>query len=364
MAGAAAVELLIDQAWEANDEDRYERMVAAGGRAVAAAEALDDPALLVLALVVEATGLRMLGDDRAALARYTRVLALAEDPARRHHLTGEAAAWAIAQAYTFWVESARFLTDVPYRKLFAVLDAAETWLTATGHRHWRATVLLQRASLHHALGENDAAIARAEEALAAYRPGAPGATLGTYRSELGDILRDAGRPAHAVPHYQAILDDPDSGPNDQQAAHKGLAYCALAADQPAEARRHATHALALAEPLGDDNLCTALEVLTEACRAGGDLDTAWTTARRHLDTARRIGDHYRPYYAVRAAIDVALDRADLPTARHLLTDLEDHATALDTASATTAHTADASERRERLADLDADLDASSGGAGP
>jgi hypothetical protein len=169
----------------------------------------------------------------------------------------------------------------------------------------------------------------------------------------GDILREAGRHADAAPCYRAILDDPAATAYDRKAAHRGLARCAVAASRPGEARGHA--AVALAEPLGDDNLCTALEALVAACRAAGDPDAARHAADRYVDAARRIGGHLRPYYAVRAAVDVALDRADpadLDAARDLLADLARHAAALDKASGTTRYTAWAAERHRRLAEVE------------
>jgi len=68
--------------------------------------------------------------------------------------------------------------------------------------------------------------------------------------------------------------------------------------------------------------------------------------------AGRVGGHYRPYFAVRDAVDVALDRADLDTARRLLTDLETHATALDVTAGTTTYTAETAELRRRLTELE------------
>jgi tetratricopeptide (TPR) repeat protein len=319
---------------------------------VEAAQALGDPGLLVRALDAEAAGLRMLGDDPAALARYTRILALAEDPSARHRLDGEAAASAVFRAHVYWVECALFTTGIPHRELFAVLDAADAWLAATGRRDWRAGVLLERALLHRRLGQTGAAVAAAEEALAAHRPGAPGSTLAGCRFQLGDILREAGRHADAEPHYRAILDDPAATAYDRKAAHQGLARCAVAAGRAGEARGHADAAVALAEPLGDESLCTALDALVAACRAAGNLDAARRAADRYVDAARRVGGHYRPYYAVRAAVDVALDRADLDVARGLLADLDRHATALDKAGGTIRYTAWAAERRRRLAEVE------------
>jgi len=350
--GARAVQVLIDEAWTAHGEDRYARAADAGGRAVQVAEALDDPGLLVRALVAEAAPLMMLGDNAAALVRYTRVLGLANDPGQADALSGPQTARAIARAYLNWVTCARFLTGIGWRDLFGVLDAADRWVTATGHRDWRCGILLQRAMLHHRLGERDAAVAAGQEALAVYSPDAAGFTLGTYRSQLGDFLRAAGRHDEARPLYQAILDDPDTGSYERKLAHQGLAWCALDSGDPAAARRHAEAGVRLGEPLGDDVLCPALEVLVAACRATSDLEGAWQAATRHLDAAVRVGGHLRPYFAIRGVVDVALDRGDLPAARRLLADLDTHAAALDTTATGTTYTDETTRRHQRLAELD------------
>jgi tetratricopeptide (TPR) repeat protein len=348
---ARAVELLLDEAWAAIQEGRYPRAVATAERAVRAAEQLDDPALLVRALEVEEIGLLALGDAAAALVRCTRVLTLAGNPAAGLCLAGRAAR-SVAQAYIDWVDSTLYLTGIPIPDLYEVLDAAERWLIATGHPEWRAGVLLMRALVHERLGDLTAAIAAAEEALAAYRPGAPGTSLAGHRSTLGDILRHAGRHRDADPHYQAVLDDPDSTSHSLARAHIGLAYCALGTGDHNAACQHATTAVSLAEPLGGYMQCSTLDALAAAARACGDLDTAWHSATRHLDAATRIGGHYRPYYATLTAVDVALDRGDLDTARRLLVDLDRHAAALDTAAGTNTHTKDTAWRRRRLAKLD------------
>ena len=154
-----------------------------------------------------------------------------------------------------------------------------------------------------------------------------------------------------MPHYQAILDDPDASPWERYRAHEGLARCALAAGDPGAARREARTAVLLAEPLGDDALCTSLDVLAEACRADGDLEAAWQAAARHLEAAGRIGGHNRPYYAARTAADVALDRADLAQARRLLEELGEHAAALDADTGGTSYASATARRRQRLTEL-------------
>jgi tetratricopeptide (TPR) repeat protein len=176
--------------------------------------------------------------------------------------------------------------------------------------------------------------------------------MNAHRFTLGYILRDAGRFSEATPLYQAILDDPAATSWARRVAHAGLAWCALDGGDLAGARREARTAVLLAEPLGDNALGDSLDVLAAACRADGDLDAAWQAATRYLEAAGRIGGHHAPYYAVRIAVDVALDRADLPAARQLLAEMEEHAAALDTTTGTTTYTKETARRHQRLADLD------------
>jgi tetratricopeptide (TPR) repeat protein len=353
--GSRAAGLLVDQAWAAIRDGRYPEAAAAAGRAVQAARHLDDLVLLVRALAAEGSALQMLGDDAKALGRYTEILGLAHDPVTSGRLDSPAAASAIGRAHWEWVECARYVTSIPVRDLFGALDEADRWLTATGHRHWRAAVLLQRAQVHQRLRELDAAVGCAEEALtiALQYPDAPGYTLGGHRFQLGSILLDAGRPGEARPCYQAILDDASSPTLERSVAHQGLARCALAAGNHAEARREARLAVQLAEQLGDDALCSSLDALAGACRADGDLDGAWQAATRYLEAAGRVGGHTRPYYAARTAADVALDRGDHAAAREFLASLDEHARALDAATGNTTFSAETATRRRRLAELDA-----------
>jgi tetratricopeptide (TPR) repeat protein len=342
-----AVELLIEQAWADYAGGRYGSAVKAAGRTVQAADQAADPNLQVQALAVEASVLRAQGDSAAALVRYTRMLGMADDPATTARLDAQGI-WAVGNAYLFWAESAQFAGGIPVRRLFAVLDAAERWLTAVGHRDWRAGVLHQRAAIHRQLSEWDPAVANAQEALAVHVPGSPGPTLSSHRYQLGDILRDAGRAAEAEPLYRAILDDPGAVANERRVAWQGLAYCALANDDPAAAVRHAAAAVEIADTLGDEALTTTLLALVAALRAGGDLDSARQAATRNIEVARRIGTHYRLFYALRDAVDVALDRADPDAARPLLDELDEHATALDHDNGGDAYTRDTANRRRRL----------------
>jgi tetratricopeptide (TPR) repeat protein len=349
-----AAGLLVKQAWTDYVAGRYRAAVAAATRAAEAARQLDDVALLARALNAEAGALTQLGDSPAALARYTQILGLAEDPATRGHLDDDAIAEVIAAAHWNWVHCARFVPGIPVRELFTVLDAAQRWLAATGHSDWRAAVLSERAQLHQRLGEAVAAVAAAEEALAValQHPDAPGHTLASHRFMLGDMLRAAGRAEQAVPHYQAVLADPAVSGWSRLAAHQGLAKCALAASDLAAGHREARTAVLLAEPLGDEALCPALEALTQASRAAGDLTQAWQVTARYLETAGRTGGRTQLYYATRTAVDVALDRADLPAARRLLSELAELAAALDVSADTTISGDAVQERRQRLAGLE------------
>ena len=312
-----AAALLVDEAWDAYREGRYPRALDAAQRGVEAAELTGDLVALVRALRAEGSVLQIQGDHAAALVRFTRILALAEDRATAGKLNDNRAAWAVADAYASWVDSARVLTTIPVRDLFGVLDAGEQFLTVTGHRDWRADLVLARAFVHRSLDELGTAIDLAREALAlklAHRE-TPSWMLGSYQFNLGDMLCEAGRSGEAQPYYQAIL-----------------ASCALAAGDSETALVQARTATELAEPLGDNALCTSLHVLTRACRARGDLEAAWQSATRHLEAANRVGSQFRRYYATRLAVDVALDRSDLDAARPLLAELDGLAAAMDTAT--------------------------------
>jgi hypothetical protein len=52
------------------------------------------------------------------------------------------------------------------------------------------------------------------------------------------------------------------------------------------------------------------------------------------------------------AVDVALDRADLPMARRLLDELDEHAATLDADTGTTTFAREAARHRQQLTDLE------------
>ena len=115
---------------------------------------------------------------------------------------------------------------------------------------------------------------------------------------------------------------------------------------------HAQAAVRDAGPIGDSALTAPLEVLIRAHQAADDGDAAAAAADRYLAVARRLGGHYNLYYALRAAIDVALDRGDPDTARNLPADLDRHAHALDIDSGTISRSAETAEIRQQLTDME------------
>ncbi len=351
-ASHSVVELLIREAWDLLREDRYDAGLAAARKAVDAARELRDLALEVRATDVEAAALGMLGDRATALVRYTWILALAEDPEKRAALGDADLTWEFAEAYMNWVECGRFLPETPVRKLFDVLDAGEAWLRSAGRPEWRSGLLSQRASLLESQGRHEEAVGYAEEAVSLRRqhPNTPGYTLATYLWKLGTLLRELDRTDEAEGYYQEVLDDSASHRHDRFAALNGLARCALARDDAAAARRHAESALRLAEGMGDNVLCGALDALIAACRAAGDLDAAAQAADRHLEAARRVSG-IRIYFALRDAADVALDRGDAAAARRHLDEAAPIAEALDRQRDVETFANEMAKRRRRLAEL-------------
>jgi hypothetical protein len=350
---AEAAALLVDRAWDAYHEGRPHEALSAARRAVEAAGRLDDPVLLVRALSAEAGVLKMTGDEKAALARYTRILGLARDPATSSRLDHPDTATVIASAYWDWTDSARHVTSIPVRELFRMLDEGQRWLTATGHRDWSASLLMQRARVHSVLGEHDLAVAVGQEALALKlrHPDAAGYSLAVYRCVLGDILLLAGRAGEAAEQYEAALAEADGDVWEQGAAHSGLAECAVEAGDPVRGVREATLAVQLSERLGDDYLACDLAVLAKAHRAAGDLEAGWQAACLAMDAAARVGSHDRSFRAALAAADIALDRGDLVTAGRLVSELGGHAAALDASAGTASRSGEVAVRRERHAGL-------------
>jgi tetratricopeptide (TPR) repeat protein len=344
-----AVELILNEAERLASEGRYAEGLAGAERAVEAARTLGDLPLELRASSLEGRCLGMLGDNRAALVRYTWIIGIADDPAKRSPLAAVDVTWDIATAYMDWVECARFIPELPVAKLFGVIDAGEAWLRSIGRPEWRAALLSNRGDVLRALGKRAEALGHQEEALALKRrnPGGPGYTLETYLWSLGDLLRQLGRADEAEPHYQEILNRPSAPPYDRKVALQGLARCALARGDTGAAVRHATAAVTVAEGMGDYALCAALETLLDAQRAAADRGAAERTSGRYLAVARRVSD-YSLYFALRGAADVALDGGDGETAQRHLDEAEPLAQALDRQRGVATFVGEIAARRQRL----------------
>lgn len=324
-----AIETLIEHARDLFHEGRHRPAAEAAARAAQAADQIENPALLVRALETEANVLRMQGEHGAALTRYTRVLAVAEDTGTRIRLEQPAALMAVAGAFLGWVTCARSVRGIQTRQLLDVLEAGERYLHPIGRTPWRAALLLQRASIHDELGDFDTAVALGEEALAAHEPGPGGYSLAGHRRVLGQLLRRAGRPEEAEPLYQAALEDHGALPDDRVAALEGLARCALDRGDAIAAQRHAAAALEEAEPFGDEYVRTPLSALVQAHQDAGDLDAAAPAAARYLDVARRLGSYAVLFSAIRSVVTVALDRGQIDNVAQLLSEMAEHAAVLD-----------------------------------
>ncbi len=348
-AAISVVDALIAESEAAGEEGRLDAAVAAAERAVAAAEHTGDSGLLIRALDQERRSRRSHGDYAGTLAVATRILASAEAPGADGELSGEVADRAIANAYLEIAHSGRLHGLTPARELLKVLDAADLWLTAAGHQDWRAAVIIERAELYRALGDIDAALGLAQEAVAVYHPRVPGFSGASYLNCLGILLGLAGRPDEAAAQFQAIADDSRAHVIDRAVAHKQLAEAAHAAGRGSEAARYAETAAALATGCGNPMAASALGVLARVRLGTGNLEGARDAAERGLAAARRSGELSSCYYAAKVAADIALDSGDLTAARQLVTRLGEHAHALDAAQGGSAFGAEVAARRRRLA---------------
>ncbi len=352
--GSWRVEYLLEESRRLYREARYAEALRAADQAVLGAEALRDLGLEIGAKLEQALGLHMLGDDAAALARYDWILGMAADPAHRDEIEGAGVQWEIADAYGSWVDTAGYLPEVPAQRRLAVLDEGESYVRTIGRPGWRAGLLNYRARVLADLGRLEEAIGVAEEGLSLeLRDGdGPGPPLTTHRWALGGLLRESGRYDDARAHYRAVVDDAAAHSIDRMAALEGLARCALAADEAADARRLAEDSVRLAEGMGDDCLAPVLEVLTDACLAAGDVEAARSAADRRLAGVRRHGSTSRLYFALLSAAVVAIAQHDAPGARALLDEAQPHAEAIDRSNGRTNLGAEVKRLRARLAKLD------------
>lgn len=328
------VDLLLREGRSFINEGRYAEALRAAEKAREGAKPLGDIGLEVRAASLEADALKMLGRHGDALGRYSWILGIAEDPAHARAVAEERVAFEVVSAFLFWADSALSLPAIQVDRLFEVLDAGERFARGIGKPAWRAGLLRTRADVLGALGRTNEAIGCAEEGLALKLRDrtAPGATLGSHRWGLGDLLRDAGRFDEARGLYQAVLDDPvGSITNDRFAALRGLHACCLAAEDGAGARAYANEAVRLGEPMGDNALSHALEDLTDACLAQGDVAAARAASDRRVQVARRLDAPMHLFSALARAARVALAEKDAAGARAFLAEAQPHAEALDRA---------------------------------
>lgn len=350
------VELLIAEAGRFCNESRYAEALRAAEKAREGAQREEEIGLEVRATMLEAEALKMLGRDGNALARYSWILGVAEDPAHRSVVAEESVAFDVVTAFSSWADCATRLPQMQVDQLFAVLDAGERFARAIGKPTWRAGLLHMRAKLMQALGQSSEAIPFAEEGLALKLRDrtAPGATLGGYRGFLADLLREVGRFDEAQALYQTMLDDAKRWPFDRFAAFRGLGGCALHANEAAAARGFADEAMRIAEPMGDSALSRALTDLIDACLAQGDIPAARATSDRHVELATRHGVTDQLFFALGRAAQVALAEGDPVRARTFLTEAQPHADALDRSRNRNAYNAELDGLRAQLAELEAE----------
>ena len=105
-------------------------MLRAAERAIEGARAVGDWGLEIRAVLLEAEAHKGLGDFANALQRVTWILTVAADPFRREDLVRSDVTSDVAMAHMVWVESARFLPEIPAAKLLQVVEAGEAYLRA------------------------------------------------------------------------------------------------------------------------------------------------------------------------------------------------------------------------------------------
>jgi SagB-type dehydrogenase family enzyme len=160
----------------------------------------------------------------------------------------------------------------------------------------RAVVLSRIGRCFHLNGQPDRAMAVLQDALdtSGKITPSPGvkALTGTLRSELGDVLRAAGRPAEALSEYQAALKIAEElhDPRAQGVDQGQLAALALAEGRLDAALDHGRAALRLVQGLREPRLEAVAwhqlgRVLQEAAQ--------WDEARRHYGEAARISEEGR-----------------------------------------------------------------------
>lgn len=340
-----ALELLLDEARQLYEGGRFAEALRTAEVAREAAKRCGDLALEVQAVGREANALAMLGCAADAFARNSWIVGVAREPLNRSLFADDALASFVSNAHLACVDAALRLPSVPVHELFKVLDAGESFVLARGKPTWRAGLLAMRARVLAERGSLAAALPLAEEAVvtSAQDPDAPGVSLGSQRTNLGNLLRRAGRFGDARRQYEIVLGDPDSSPRGRFEALRGLVNCSIAEGDAQRAADFAREALHLAEPMGQQAMSEALEELVAACLAQGDFGAARDAAARRLLLARDIGKADDLFFALHRSAAVALLEDQGVAATGFLNEAEEHAAAMDRARGGT-HYADMIEK--------------------
>ncbi|HWG23023.1 tetratricopeptide repeat protein [Actinospica sp.] len=242
-----AIELLVDESWELNTADRSLQALATAERAVLAARRFGDAGLLVRALTTQASAQRLLGENSAAMVSYVEVFRLAEDPKNEQPLAHPAAVRAIGSAHMSFVLVVRLRGASTKEQLLALIAEADDWFVQTGHPHWRAGLLLQRAEVHLDHGEAEPALEHARAAYETYNPSAPGYTMAYHHNCLGRALLAADRGDEAAEHFQTVIEAPTSAPYDRMLSNFYLSDYHERANRAELALRYMDDAVRLSE---------------------------------------------------------------------------------------------------------------------
>jgi len=242
-----AIELLISDAWELNSADRYSQALVEAERALKAARELRDAGLIVRALVQQASANRLLDDSAAAMVAYVEIFKLAKDPENESALQNSAAALAVGSAYLGFILVVRLRATSSKEQLFALLEKADTWFVSTGHAHWRAGLMLQRAEVHLDSHEYDKALEDAQVAYETYDASGPGFSRAYFHNCLRRALLAVKQGDKAAEHFRAVLEAPNRSPHDSMLSNFYLSDYHEQAKRTEYAVSHLDEAVLLSE---------------------------------------------------------------------------------------------------------------------
>ncbi len=207
--GRQEVDHLHRVAMDAKDEGQYATMERLLEQAVATAQRLDDPPLLVKERSWLAAAQRMQGKGTQALATFTWLIGLATDPARSRQVADEGSLWFLAKGFMDFVECGLFLPQMPTERLLRVVAEGLQWLERVGKPGWAAGLRYLRGRLLQMQGDLPQARQELESALALARrhPEALCYSLATHQLLLADLLsmKAIGASAEAIALAQEVL---------------------------------------------------------------------------------------------------------------------------------------------------------------